>query len=142
MAQSLQLRVIAEGVENQEAMDFLAWAQASPAVRSRNTPRVTVTLAMSVVSATMLAARRSLPPKALTMTKLAAAVGLAKNRNISPSSRPSNPASHAVSVHSTGNVTIFMTLALIASLRSLRMELSDSVPPMHINARGRVRDAK
>ena len=83
-----------------------------------------------------------MPPSALTMTKLAAAVGLAKNKNISPSSRPSKPASQAANVHNAGNVTIFITLPLIARLRSERIALKDKVPPMHISAKGMVREAK
>ena len=115
---------------------------ATPIDCSTNTPVVTVTLASKVVSAIMFAAMRSLPPRAFTITKLAAAVGLAKNRNMSPSSRPSKPASQATSVHRAGKDTIFQMDEPMAGPLSLRMDFSDTVAPIQSRARGRVSEAK
>src|SRR5690554_7981918 len=104
------------------------------------TPAVTVTLASKVVSAMILAAMRSFPPKAFTMTKLAAAVGLAKNRHLRPSSRPSNPASQAASVHTAGEPSIFHTEAPSGAPLSVLMAFRAAVAPMHRTAGGRARD--
>src|SRR5690554_1972879 len=119
-----------------------AGSQIQPATLSAKTPRVMVRLAIRVDRATMLAASDALPPIALTMTKLAAAVGLAKNRNSTPSSRPSKPAPQAARVASSGSVTIFSKLELTASCPDSRMEPIDRVAPMQMSAKGRVSEAK
>ena len=90
----------------------------------------------------ILAARATLPFMAFTITKLAAAVGLAKNRKSSPSWLPEKPISHAAIVESTGKITIFILLALNATWLPSRMLLTESVAPMHISASGSVREAK
>ena len=105
-------------------------------------PAVMVMPAIRVLMAMMLAARRSLPPIARTITKLAAAVGEAKNRNSTPSSVPRKPSSTATVVASSGTLIIFIRLALRASLRPSRSERIDRVPPMQINASGSVMRAK
>src|SRR5690554_915947 len=101
-----------------------------------------VTLAINVVIAMMFAARRSFPPSALAITKLAAAVGLAKNRNINPNSAPEKPSAQAAVVHSVGKTTIFISAELKAVELSLRRALNDTVAPMHSRASGSVREAK
>ncbi|MNO03324.1 hypothetical protein D3C81_2239870 [compost metagenome] len=55
-----------------------------------------------------------------------------------PSSAPRKPQNQAPRVPSRGNHTTFIRLALIARLPLARREASDRVPPMQINASGRV----
>ncbi|MNL63199.1 hypothetical protein D3C87_1873100 [compost metagenome] len=72
------------------------------------------------------------------MTKLAAAVGLPKYRNRMPSSAPRNPQSQAPNVARIGRLIIFTRLELSAIEPLLRSAASDRVPPMQINAKGKV----
>ena len=99
-------------------------------------------LAISVVMAIIFAANTTLPLIALTITKLAAAVGLAKNRNSKPNCSPENPAIHAAHVEATGSTIIFMLLALRATWLPTRMPATESVAPIQINAKGNVNKAK
>lgn len=105
-------------------------------------PRVTVILAISVEMAMILAANATLPPIAFTITKLAAAEGLAKNRNSRPNCAPENPTNQAAAVEIAGSTTIFIQLALNATWLLSRMLETESVAPMQISASGNVRDAK
>ncbi|MNP63449.1 hypothetical protein D3C76_1588490 [compost metagenome] len=59
-------------------------------------------------------------------------------RNRMPSSAPRKPQSQAARVPITGNQIIFTRLALTARPPLSRSEASDRVPPMQINASGRV----
>ncbi|MNP49968.1 hypothetical protein D3C76_1441910 [compost metagenome] len=72
------------------------------------------------------------------MTKLAAAVGLPKYRNRIPNSAPRKPQSHAPRVARIGRPSIFNRLELSAIEPLFRIAASDSVPPMQINANGKV----
>src|SRR5699024_9259372 len=117
--------------------------QIRPPARRTKMPPVTVMLAMSVVRAMMLAARRSLPPIILAMTKLEAEVGLAKYRNRTPSSGPVKPSAQAAATASAGRTSIFSMLAPNVVARSLCSSASrDSVPPVQIRASGSVSEAK
>jgi hypothetical protein len=105
---------------------------------ARKIPILVVTAAISVVITMIAAANSWLPFACRAMTKLAAAVGLAKYRNRIPNSGPRNPHNQAPRVASTGNPIIFTRLALNAISPLLRNAASDRVPPMQINARGNV----
>ena len=113
-----------------------------PSKRRAKMPRVTVTLAMSVVMAMMLAANATLPLIALTITKLAAAVGLAKKRNSNPNWLSENPTSQAAAVESAGSITILRLLALNATWLLCRILDTESVAPMQMRASGNVSEAK
>ena len=99
-------------------------------------------LAISVVMAIMFAARATLPLIAFTITKLAAAVGLAKNKNSRPNCSPEKPINHAARVEANGRMIIFILLALNATWLPTRMLATESVAPMQINASGKVNEAK